>query len=213
MYFGEDVMSTKLSTTVGYAPISVEAFGLSDRVAGRVGDTTLRRAFALSHADEAFFTPRCTPGVLDLPEIKSRVRVSPVSNKEDAVIKLFTALAVHDTTSVKLEGHLVSFNSNGDRTNVECLEEIIFISLLDINKAGDGGEGFSGLFGVTLVILAGVRIFFFRCDSFVINDVLKAIVHETTVASLVALSAGTVNKLLFRERDKLVVLDEVGTFN
>jgi hypothetical protein len=42
-------------------------------------------------------------------------------------------------------------------------------------------------------------------------NVLEGIIHETTIATLVALSGGAVNELLLRKRDELSSLDLVGT--
>jgi len=109
---------------------------------------------------------------------------------------------VVDTTAVELEGALRSIDGNGDGTNVgNCGLESRFASGGDISVAGDlgayvGGRVLAGA-GDGLVGIAGLGI-----DT-ALFDVLEGVIHETTVAALVAKTAGAVHQVGLRETNQL----------
>jgi hypothetical protein len=116
---------------------------------------------------------------------------------------------LHDTTVVKLEHDTGGINSNGDWSLVEGSLEGGTGRGLNINEGGNL-DLLLGLVGGALAISTSVGIVRLGFEAIVFN-VLEGIIHETTIATLVALSGGAVNELLLRKRDELSSLDLVGT--
>jgi hypothetical protein len=72
---------------------------------------------------------------------------------------------------------------------------LIAVVLLDVHEAGNLE---SAAFGFALVVYSPVRIVGLEGDSFVL-DVLERLVHETALASLVAVRSRAVDELLLGE--------------
>ena len=62
-------------------------------------------------------------------------------------------------------------------------------------------------------IASGVRVVRLGIDTAVLDNVGKRIVHQPTVAALVALGRGAVHQLLLRERHERMAGNLPGTFN
>jgi hypothetical protein len=152
-------------------------------------------------------TPRCTPGVLDNP-----VSIS-VTNNEDTVVELGTTWAREDTASVGLEAHLVSLNGNGNWALSDSSSELILVVLWNILVRGDGNSVLGLLGLVALTVLSSVWVVRLGVKTAVGDDVLEGLIHETTVAALVAEGAGAVNELLLREGNEVASGNSVSTLN
>jgi hypothetical protein len=159
------------------------------------------------HHDETLVTPRCTPGVLDNPVVIS------VTNNENTVVKLSTTWAGEDTTGVGLEAHLVSLNGNGNWTLGNSSSELILVVLWNILVGSDGNSVLGLLSLVALTVLSSVWVVSLSVETAVGDDVLESLVHETTVAALVAEGARAVNELLLREGDEVTSGNSVSTLN
>ena len=81
----------------------------------------------------------------------------------------------------------------------------------DVGEAGVGGTNVLGLESA-LVVDGFVRVRVFGVNTVVLLDVLEGMIHQTTVAAHVALLARAVDQVLFGERDELLGLGEVLTF-
>lgn len=57
--------------------------------------------------------------------------------------------------------------------------------------------------------LSQVRIRAFRVDAVIFSNVLECKVHETALAAVVTIASRAVDKILFRQRHKLVRLSEM----
>jgi len=180
---------------------------LRDRV--RSGEGQAAFIFTVDHADETFLTPAGTPTVLDIPV--GGARGSAITNEQDTVVEVGTTRWVaEDTTRVELEAGLVGFNSNRNRADSEGLVESFFIAFSDVLEARDGRDG-SNFLASSINSLVWLRSF--RSNTLVGDDVLESIVHQTTIATLVALATSTVDQLLFREGGQGLLLKLDGTFN
>jgi len=165
------------------------------------------------HADIALLTPAGTPRVLDNPVLGARRGISTIADSEDTMVKLHAAGRIReDTTAVELEALLVGLNGNGDRTNVDGGLQSSLRARSDIDEGRDGSShGHVGLARVRAG--SGIRILVLRGDTVVRDDVLECLIHQTAVATLVALCSRAVNKLLLRERDEVASLDSVSTLD
>jgi len=145
---------------------------------------------ALGNSDVTVFTPSRSPGVSDDPGISS------VTDDSNTVIKAGTAGGgVDDTTSVVLERSFISFDGDGDNLlsnsglkslpvlGRDVLEALVFEELV-------------GTSVLALTVNTLVWVVIFGSDT-VLGDVVKSIVHKTSVATVVLL--GAINELLFRE--------------
>ena len=159
-------------------------------------DTALSRWVELGatgEEDEALCTPVSAPGVLDLVVLLAGV--SAISNGENTVVELGAAGRVHDTASVHLENRLVGLDGDGDRLGDDgSLEGDLGVDR-DVLVASDGGcNRLAG--GGAGAVLGSVWVGRLGGDTLVLDDVLKAIVHQAAVAALVALGARAVDELL-----------------
>jgi hypothetical protein len=152
-------------------------------------------------------TPRATPRVLDDESFFTLNDI--ITDSEDTVIKIVTAELLDNTTSIELEDELVGLDGNRDGlvnegslhgSNVSNSD--VGISLVDLVSLG----GVISALSVNTL----VRIVSFGFNT-VGSSVSQSISHQTTVATLVSVSI-TINELLFREGDEVLVVDEVEAF-
>ena len=113
------------------------------------------------------------------------------------------ALGVVDSRLVKLEAGERGIHGNGDGANVGR-------RVLEIGNGAGGDADVSGDVGtnvgraeLALAINSLVGVRGLSVDSVVLDDVLEGLGHQTTVASLVALSSAAVNEVLLGERHKV----------
>jgi len=151
-------------------------------------------------------TPAGTPGVLDNESFITAD--SGVANSQDSVVQTVTASALDDTRAVELEDVFISFDGDGDwLSDQSSLEGISVLS-------GDEVRSTVGLDGNSLLELASA------VDSLVwvgelefetvVSSVGEGFNWVTTVATIIV--GVTVNNLLLREAEKLVVVDLVPSF-
>jgi len=62
-------------------------------------------------------------------------------------------------------------------------------------------------------ISGSVGVFALKADSTVLDDVFEGVIHESTLATLVSLTARAIHKLLLRETLERVSGQEPGTLN
>jgi len=165
-------------------------------------DTALSAGVGLGatcEQDVTIESPVGTPRVLDLVVVLATGGVSTITNGENTVVELGATSAVHYTTLVELEDVLVSLYSDGDGLlHNGSLEGNLGVGRY-ISEAADGGC--DGLASCNASAISGsVRVCSLGGDTLVVNDVLETIVHQTTVATLVTLSARAVNELLLGKR-------------
>jgi len=169
-------------------------------------------ANVLGHQDVTLLTPGGAPGVLDDPVVLAAS--GAVADGKDTVVELSAASRVEDTRLVELEGRLVGLNGDGDGLLGDGSNELSLVVGGDIRVRADGGSVVSSLGGLASVgASGGVGVVSLGGDTVVLDDVLEGVVHQTTVAALVALSSRAVNELLLRERDELASGNSVGTLD
>ena len=169
-----------------------------------VEDTALASAAVegglIGEQDVAGHAPRSTPRVLHLP-VAGTVG-GTVADSEHTVVEGGSARAGQHTGGIELEAGLVGLN--GDRHGLlgDGGAESIGVLLGDIVVSGDGSSGSARRRLARAVgSLVGVRLL--SAQTTVVDDVLEGVVHEATVAALVAVAAGAVNELLLGERHQL----------
>ena len=121
-------------------------------------------------------------------------------------------LGVEDTTRVELEDESVSFNGNGDGAGSNGNLELVGVVLNNIGEAGglDGGD--LGSLVVASLINSDVGVFSLSHHAKV-SGILEALVHPATVATLVAVAAGAIDKLLLRQVKEVSTLDLPSAFH
>jgi len=190
---------------------------VSSWIRGGVGQTTL--VHAIGQTDITGFTPGGTPRVLDLPEGLASGSISTITDSQDTMVQRgTTGGGIHDTAAVELEDGLIGFDGNRDWLNSNGSLQSIFTTDGNISKTGDDVVGHGGALSDVARVWtsSGIRIFGFRADRSLgtqTDIVLEGIVHQTTIASLVALGGRTVDQLLFTDFWELTSLQEVQTFN
>jgi len=124
------------------------------------------------------------------------------------VIKLITAESLDNTLLVELEDQLVGLDTNRDGLvdnsslhGSEVVGSDVGISSVSLDGLGGGIRAVLGD--------SSIRIVSFSFDT-ALSSVDEGIRRKATVATLI--SSDTINELLFRERDELLVVDEVETF-
>merc|ERR1719424_552915 len=162
---------------------------LYGRVRGGVGKTAL--VLSTDQANVAIFSPAGTPTVLHFPVVLRGI--GTVADKEDTVVKFGTATAREDTTTVELEARLVGFDGNRHGAEVDGRLEGVFVSLSNIFKPADRRVDFGSFYLVTDTGLRGVTVIFFGIKTFVLDDVFKTVIHQTTIATLVAERSSAIN--------------------
>ena len=187
-----------------------ESYLLSDRIRRLHSNSalSLRGSSVSGEADVPLISPLGSPRVLHDPVVLSVL--SSVSNSQDSVVQLGSTVSVKDSRRVELESTLVSLNGNGDGLKSNSSLESSFVVGSNIDKLGDSGDRRAGLAGSVFSL---VRIRRLVADSLIVDDVLESIVHQSSVASLVALCLRAINELLLRERHELSSLDGNGTLD
>lgn len=158
-------------------------------------------------SDVAVLAPSGTPGVLDEPVVGSLVIA--VSDEEHTVVEAGSAEPLHDASEVELPLKTSGVDSNGDWTLLEGLGKGLWVLGGDIGETGQLGDS---TLGVASAVSASVWVgrLSVHLGAFGIGE---GLVHETTIATLVALRGRAVNELLLREGLELVVLEEVGSLH
>jgi hypothetical protein len=109
-----------------------------------------------------------------------------------------------------LEQWTSSINGNGNWSLRNSFGEGLWV--IDSNIIVTGNLNSTGGFLGTLTISSLVWVFSLGLNSNFLS-MHESIVHEATLATLIALLCGAVNELLLREGDKALVFDEVFTFH
>jgi len=128
------------------------------------------------------------------------------------VVELVTAVCVEHAGSVELESSLVSFDGNGDWALGDSVFQSLVIVDVDISVCRDGDGGF-GERRFASLINSLVWVVFLGSETLVGNYVFESVIHQSTVAALVALSARAINELLFGDGDEGFLLDGNSAFN
>jgi len=168
--------------------------------AGRVG---------LGDTDVSTFTPAGAPRVLDDPEVLAVF--GTVTNDEDTVVERGTAGgAVDDTTLVELEDRGISLDGSGDWASSDSGGE------LNVIVGGNGNptevlENDLGLVEFAGSLGSGVWVDGTEFNS-VVTGVLEGSGHNTAIASVSSVGAGTIDELLLRESLQESVLNSVEAF-
>jgi hypothetical protein len=118
---------------------------------------------------------------------------------------------VVDSRAVELEGVVRSIDGNRDGSLGSSVEKRLLITRSDVGVRLEGGTDI-GSGEAASSVFSSVRIRRLSVNSVVGDDVVHGSGHETTVASLVSLSSGTIHKVLLRETDELVAGQKVATF-
>jgi len=108
---------------------------------------------------------------------------------------------------------LVGFNGNRDRVEVDGVHKGSFGANGNVLVAFNGGVFLAGFSPVASAILGSVFVVSFSVKATVLDDVFETIVHETTIAALVAFGTGAVDELLLREGNKFARGDLSDTFD
>jgi len=183
---------------------------LGDEVGVAVPVVVLNTAHVVAtlDTDVTLLTPAGTPRVAD--DVVVNTVLGTITDSEDTVVELSTALGGDDTTSVELEGSTRSSKSNGDGLLSNSSSEgssTLLDGLITVEVLGRDDDVSLGSRASLVTSLVGVRS---KGSSTVVTEVLKGAVHQTTVATLVlVLATSAVNKLLLRELDELVTTEDV----
>jgi intein/homing endonuclease len=118
-----------------------------------------------------------------------------------------------DSAGVELERLVRCINGNGGRTSVDGIEESVLISRGNIRVSGDSGTNVAGVETARVGTSGGVRVRSLSINSLVGNDVLEGLVHETTVATLVAFGGRAIDEVLLRKADERLGGQEVSTLD
>lgn len=181
---------------------------------GRGGDTAVVIPIS-DHHNITRETPISTPRILDQPVLGGFI--SSITSSQNSVVEIVCFVSaqvrVVNATSVKLEGGFSGINGNWDwSVSSDGTEQRRLRTGWDVSVALDGCSSIGG------GILAGVRWFScvwvwgFRIDTIVADDVLESRIHQTSVASHVALRPRAVHQVLFRQANKFVACQEVSSF-
>ena len=160
-------------------------------------------------ADVSVLSPSRRPAVLDLPEILSPFATE--SNCEDAMVKLGSLSCGQDPATVMLPV-LVGVNSDGDGLLRKSFRESI-LGVADISVSHAlGSLNSCAAFQATAIhaISGSVRVILLGAQA-ILADPLECSVHEPSIAAVVLDEPPLVaaNKLLLRERNLFLVLQEV----
>jgi len=161
-----------------------------------------------TNEDVTISTPGSTPRVLDDESFIEAELL--VTDSQDSVVKISTAVLGDDTGLVELEDTLVSLKGNGDGGVDEGSLQLIGGVLSDELVVGGNIDSLS-LLVLALAILSSVGIVRFDFET-VLGSIFNSEIRPATVATFV-FSGVTINDLLFREGEELAVVDEVETFN
>jgi len=125
------------------------------------------------------------------------------------MVEVLAAGSGEHTTRVELESRLIGLNGDRDGARLDHVGQVGFIASGIVGVRFDRGDRGAGL-ASTIDTL--VRIRGFRADA-VGNDVLKGIIHQPTIASLVTIRGGAIHELLLREGHQGASGDLVSTFH
>jgi len=174
---------------------------LDDRVDTLVEEAALVTLEA--QPDVARFSPRASPGILDLPGL------GVIADKQHTVIELLAIAGGEDTTPVALE--LAGVHSDRDWALHHCRLHGLG-TLLHVPDTSDAtpwdSSGAAAL--AAIAITSGVWITGLRARAMSLG-VLDGAAHEATLATIAVLVA--VNQLLLAERDKAACANLPGTFH
>jgi len=153
-------------------------------------------------------TPASTPRVLD-DESFEDTDLS-VTNSQDSVIEISTATSGEDTLAVELEDILISFDEDGngevDDGSLKLFSGLGSDELVArVNLMGLGSRELAS------TILGSVGIIVFDFET-ILSSILDSEVRPAALATITGIS-GTINDLLFREREEFTSVDEVETFD
>lgn len=143
--------------------------------------------------DISIQSPSTSPGVLGKPISAGGIRV--ISSQEDSVVKIGLA-SIINTMAVELEQDTRSIDSNRDWLVLNGGGKLFAVSFINLNVRGQwlilgGSRLLVALSLVSLVWIAG-SIF----DG-VIEDISIGPLDNSSVASVVSVSVGAINELLF----------------
>jgi len=179
----------------------------------RVGETAL--VLVAHHADVARLAPRGAPRVLDLPVVLAQRRVRAVANDEHAVVELGAArLVVEHTTLVELERRLVGLDRDRNGADGDSGLERVLVALGHVAERRDRHDRLLLLGRLALTgdaTARRVRVVRLSGDA-VHVDPLEGVVHQTTLAAVVAVVVA-LHEVLLGERDQLLVRDLESALN
>ncbi len=152
-------------------------------------------------------TPGSTPRVLD-DEGFQKTNLF-VTDSEDGMVEVSTATGLDDTGAVELESVLIGFDEDGngeiDQSSLQLIsglgsdELVTAVDLMGLGSREDAST-----------VLGSVGIIRFQFET-ILSGILDSEIRPATLATITS-RRGTINDLLFREREKLVVVDVVETF-
>lgn len=189
---------------------------LDGGVRGGRGETALTSPLAVDVAndhDVAVEAPRRAPRVLDEPKVLVGRLVVAIAGQQDTVVQVDTARGiVEHTARVELEDRLVGLDGDGNRLLGVGNLQLVLVVDGDIGEGRDGGSGRATRRGASAVG-ASVGVGGLSANATIGDDVLEGLVHQTTVAALVALSGRAVHQLLLRQGDQLALGDLPSTLD
>jgi hypothetical protein len=137
-----------------------------------------------------------------------------IADSEHTVIERSGAAVgfIVNTSRIELEGVVGSIDGNAGGSLGDLGLEIRLAAGLHVDERGEGRTAVRGAV-LARAILSGVRVGRFGINTTVGDDVLESISHQTAITTLVALSSGAVNQILFRKADKLPGVEGMRAFN
>lgn len=184
---------------------------LDQGIAGGASDAALVLLVA-QHLDEALVAPGGAPRVLHQPVILAGL-VGAEANDQHTVIQILgiTLRLVVDALRVELERLVGGIDGDGNGTNGgHSLGHLLLITLGNIGESTIGGSD-CALVKVARVIDGLVGIGLLGIDASIILNIAEGIVHETAVASIVAVLGGAIDQILLGQRDEDTGLAEMLT--
>jgi len=151
------------------------------------GGNTAVVVLVAAHHDKSAHSPVSSPAVLNKPVLGSRG--STPSNAQHTVVQLLRRACrlIVDSSRVELEGGLRGINGNRGRSSVGLHLEVVLVSAVDVDKAGESGTRVGSIVGAGS-ILSSVWVRGFSVNSLVGDDVGHGLSHESSIASLVSLA-------------------------
>ena len=183
---------------------------LGDEVGVAVPVVVLNTAHVVAtlNTDVTLLTPAGTPRVAD--DVVVNTVLGTITDSEDTVVELSTALGGDDTTSVELEGRAGSSEGNSDGLLSNSSSEgsrTLLDNLITVEALGGDDDVSGGSSARKVTSLVGVRS---KGSSTLVVVVVVSKIHQTTVAAVVAVSTtSAVNELLLGELDELVATEDV----
>ena len=161
--------------------------------------------------EEALVTPAGAPRVLNIPEVKTGVCISSVTNGEHGVVDVTRSVLAAgrsvDTTGIR--GEVIDdLEGDGNRLLVDGGFELSLITSSDVDGAADL-EFESGRVNRAILIHSFVRICSLRGHAACVVCVLEGVRGKAAVAAVVVESLGTVDELLLSVGLQDTVLDKM----